>query len=114
MKRLIKIYNLITIGGLLLPAIICLIYWSVAAFNVGHFPLYTTDQDWSPFKNFRPFVDYSLVLMVFAFIGNGIILIFSLFNKRWRLSKNQLFIGVFSMVLSLFLWYGGFAEWYLD
>jgi hypothetical protein len=114
MNGLSKIYNVITIGGLFLPAIICLLYWSVAAFSVGHFPLYSTDEQWLPFPNFRPFVDYSLVSMVFAFLGNVILLIISLFNKKWRLSKKQLIFGICSMALSFFLWYGGFAEWYLD
>jgi hypothetical protein len=114
MKHLKKIAISLTIGGIIIPSMICLIYWSAAAFQIGHFPTYTTNQDWLPFKDFHWLIGYSLVSIVFSSLGILFIIIVSAFSKSLLFSNKERIIGVISIAISWYLLFGEFGEWFFD
>jgi hypothetical protein len=120
MKKLKEIAIFLTIVGVMIPSLICLIYWSAAAIKVGHFPTYVTDQDWSPFRNFHWLIQYSIVTMVFSSLGIVIILILSSLqilltsSKKLLFSNKELIVGGISIAISWYLLFGNFGEWFFD
>jgi hypothetical protein len=113
MSKAVKIFRLITILGILLPLIICVIYLLAISFKFGQLPPDLSDSKWRPLPVLRPIVGVSLYVMTLSLFPYLTTLVISLI-KGWRPSKTALILEGLLFLSLIFFIRSNFVTWFLD